>query len=90
MRAMPRWQIACAGSPPISLPSKRIEPASGAALPAIRLKVVLLPEPLGPMRPRISPCAHFEGHLIDRQESSEALGKPLDCQHRPSCRHRSA
>ena len=28
---------------------------SGAALPAIRLNVVLLPEPFGPMRPRISP-----------------------------------
>jgi hypothetical protein len=45
----------CAGSPPISLPAKRIEPAVGDRLPAIRLNVVLLPEPLGPMRPRISP-----------------------------------
>ena len=24
--------------------------------------------------------AHFEGHLVDRQESSEALGEPLDRQ----------
>ena len=32
-------------------------PAVGAYKPAIRLKVVLLPEPLGPIKPRISPSA---------------------------------
>ena len=43
--------------PAISRPSRRIEPPEGASAPAIRLKVVLLPEPFGPIRPRISPCA---------------------------------
>src|SRR2546427_13300890 len=41
--------------PPISEPSSRIEPEVGRSAPAIRLKIVLLPEPLGPIRPRISP-----------------------------------
>src|ERR1700674_3737093 len=40
---------------PISEPSSRIEPALGRIAPAIRLKIVLLPEPFGPIRPRISP-----------------------------------
>ncbi len=42
-------------APPISSPRKRIDPSLGASVPAIRLKVVLLPDPLGPIRPRISP-----------------------------------
>src|SRR5215469_14032419 len=32
-----------------------IDPAVGRKVPAIRLKVVLLPEPFGPISPRISP-----------------------------------
>src|SRR5216684_1929516 len=56
VRANPRRQITCAGCPAISAPPKTIEPLLGRSAPAIRLKIVLLPEPLGPMRPRISPC----------------------------------
>src|SRR5687767_9139543 len=41
----------------ISLPWKTIEPADGASVPASRLKRVVLPAPLGPMIPRISPSA---------------------------------
>src|SRR5260370_19877784 len=33
----------------------RIEPAVGRSAPATRLKVVILPDPFGPMRPTISP-----------------------------------
>src|SRR5262247_2830102 len=51
---MPRLVIRCGGCPPISRPSKRIDPLVGARVPDSMLKMVLLPEPLGPMRPRIS------------------------------------
>ena len=52
---MPRWQTLAGTSPAISRPWKRIEPAFGLSAPAIRLKIVLLPDPFGPIRPRISP-----------------------------------
>src|SRR5947209_963460 len=39
----------------MSRPSNRIDPAVGPKVPAIRLKVVVLPEPFGPISPRISP-----------------------------------
>src|SRR6266478_3568476 len=55
VRAIPRWQILCAGRPVMSSSWKRIEPAVGRSAPATRLKVVLLPDPFGPMRPTISP-----------------------------------
>src|SRR6516225_1720464 len=45
----------CGGRPAISCPSKRIDPAVGANVPDSMLKIVLLPDPFGPIRPRISP-----------------------------------
>src|SRR5216683_7177761 len=54
---MPACATRWAGRPPISAPRKCTEPASGLSAPATRLKTVLVPEPLGPMRPRISPSA---------------------------------
>src|SRR5271165_4596006 len=45
----------CGGLPAISRPSKRIEPAFGAKVPDSMLKIVLLPDPFGPISPRISP-----------------------------------
>src|SRR5205085_7772998 len=55
VRAMPRRHTSCPVRPAISPPAKRIEPALGGKVPAIRLKIVVLPEPFGPIRPRISP-----------------------------------
>ena len=52
---MPRLMILCGGRPAISWPSKRIDPPEGGKVPDSMLKIVLLPEPLGPIRPRISP-----------------------------------
>ena len=40
----------------ITAPSKLISPASGFNRPEIIAKVVLLPAPLGPMKPNISPA----------------------------------
>ena len=38
-------------------PSNSIDPAVGGKAPESMLKIVLLPEPFGPIRPRISPCS---------------------------------
>src|SRR5712692_9570150 len=54
---MPACATRYAGSPAISAPRKRTDPALGRSAPATRLKRVLLPEPFGPMRPRNSPSA---------------------------------
>src|SRR5262249_32413537 len=41
--------------PPTSRRSSMLGPLSGRSAPATRLMVVVLPEPLGPIRPTISP-----------------------------------
>ena len=55
VRAIPRWQTASGVRPPISAPSKRMLPAVGVSAPEMQLNAVVLPEPFGPMSPRISP-----------------------------------
>ncbi len=55
VRARPRRRIRWAGSPPMGRPAKVMLPRSGRSAPAMQLKRVVLPEPLGPMTPRISP-----------------------------------
>src|SRR6267142_631267 len=57
VRAMPRRQISDGRSPEIRSRLKRISPAVRGMTPVIRLKAVLLPAPLGPMRPWIEPGA---------------------------------
>src|SRR6266849_329725 len=52
---MPRWQILSGVSAPISSPRRRTEPAVGGSAPDTQLNSVVLPEPLGPISPRISP-----------------------------------
>src|SRR5262249_54574629 len=66
----------CAGSPPISLPAKRIEPAVGCRLPAIRLKAVLLPQPFGPIRPRISPSRTSKDTSLTARNPPKRLQSP--------------
>ena len=55
VRAIPRWQILSGVRPASSCAPKRIEPELGVSAPDTQLKRVVLPEPFGPMRPRISP-----------------------------------
>src|SRR5262245_31415628 len=62
--------------PAISLPSSRIEPELGRSVPAIRLKVVLLPEPLGPMRPRISPACTSKDTWLTARNPPKRLQRP--------------
>ena len=76
VRAMPRWQIAAGTSPAISRPSKRIEPAFGLSAPAIRLKIVLLPDPFGPIRPRISPARRSKPTSLTAVKPPKRLVRP--------------
>src|SRR5262249_14214334 len=71
-RARPRWQTASGVSPPILTSLKRIEPAVGASAPEMQLKQVVLPEPLGPISPRISPS------LTSKETPLRAV-KPPNC-----------
>ncbi len=55
VRPMPRWQILWGFIPWISRPWKSTFPDVGGGTPLIMLNVVVFPEPLGPIRPKISP-----------------------------------
>src|SRR5215469_9963351 len=66
-----------AGRPAISWFSKAIEPTVGRNVPAIKLKVVLLPEPFGPIRPRISPAATLNDTRLTARNPSKLLLTPL-------------
>src|SRR4029077_13021325 len=72
VRASPRWQIASGVRPAISSPLKRIEPAVAASAPEMQLKQVVLPDPLGPIRPRISPA-------FTSKETAFRAVKPPNC-----------
>src|ERR1700692_3122250 len=61
---MPRLMIRCGAKPEISAPSNFIEPEVGANVPESMLKIVLLPEPCGPIRPRISPRSTLNDTLL--------------------------
>src|ERR1700752_2790261 len=76
VRPMPACATRYAGRPAISRPRKRTEPALGLSAPAIRLKVVLLPEPFGPMRPRISPSATSKETFLTARKPSKSFVSP--------------
>src|SRR5207245_6811441 len=57
VRTSPRPAIGCGLSPVMSSPSKTMEPRVGRRNPLKRLKQVVLPAPLGPIRPTISPLS---------------------------------
>src|SRR2546426_2541833 len=54
---MPSAHTRWGAQPAISRSRRRIEPPSGTRAPVIRLKSVVLPDPLGPMTPISSPSA---------------------------------
>ena len=49
----------------------------GVKVPESMLKIVLLPEPLGPMRPRISPCSTANERLLTAVKPPKRLTSPL-------------
>ena len=53
-------------------------PAFGRSMPMISFITVDLPEPFGPIRPRISPGADREADVLDGDQAAEALGQPAD------------
>src|SRR5258707_308819 len=55
VRTMPAAQILCGARPVMSRPAKATRPASGVWKPAIAANSVVLPAPLGPISPTISP-----------------------------------
>src|SRR6266516_712744 len=50
------WRLASAGSRHTSTPSTTTVPASGRSSPVTMLRVVVLPAPFGPTRPKKQPC----------------------------------
>ena len=71
------WNISWVGRPPMSRPSKMIRPDEGLSSPAIRLNVVVLPAPFGPMRPVMVPA------VISNVQSRTAC-RPPKCMFRLS------
>src|SRR5262245_11373266 len=74
---MPRLTILCGAKPAISLPSNRMEPALGGSVPDSTLKIVLLPEPFGPIRPRISPRSTLNDTSLTAVNPPKRLTNPL-------------
>ena len=62
--------------PAISRPWKVIEPAVGGNVPDSMLKIVLLPDPFGPIRPRISPCSTRNETLLTAVKPPKRLISP--------------
>src|SRR6266446_3165718 len=73
---MPRLMIRCGGRPASSAPANFIDPADGTSVPESRLKIVLLPEPFGPIRPRISPSSTLNETLLTAVKPPKRLTSP--------------
>jgi hypothetical protein len=59
------------------LPSKVTEPSVTLYTPVIRLKMVVLPAPLGPISPTMPPSRTLKSHVRHRGQTAEALGEVL-------------
>src|SRR5262245_1666402 len=77
VRPMPLLMIRCGAAPAISWPSKTIEPAVGTSVPDSMLKIVLLPEPFGPIRPRISPVSTLNDTLLTAVKPPKRFTRPF-------------
>src|SRR6185436_11768417 len=73
---MPLLMMRCGATPAISAPSNRIDPAVGTSVPDSMLKIVLLPEPFGPIRPRISPCSTRNDTLFTAVKPPKRFTRP--------------
>ena len=81
VRAIPSGAISCGARASRSSPSKRIEPSSGSASRLMQLKRVVLPAPLGPIRPQISPAVDLERGAVEGDDAPEAHDHILNGQH---------
>ena len=82
---MPRLMIRCGACPAISRPSKRMEPAFGTSVPESMLKIVLLPEPFGPMSPTISPFSIVKETWCTAVKPPKRLESPSTVSTGPYC-----
>ena len=74
---MPRLMMRCGARPASSWPSNEIDPADGGNVPDSMLKIVLLPEPLGPIRPRISPWSTLNDTLLTAVKPPKRFTSPF-------------
>src|SRR6201996_3771479 len=76
VRTMPAAQMRCGARPVMSRPSKEIRPASGRWKPAMAANSVVLPAPLGPIRPTISPAFTVSDAWSTAFRPPKALERP--------------
>ena len=53
-----------------------IRPPSGASVPVIRLRTLVLPAPFGPTTPSVSPGAQGEGQVVGDDDAAEGPREP--------------
>src|SRR5215472_10300185 len=68
VRAMPFFTSAAESRPVMSLPRNVIRPAEGVQAPVITLNSVVLPAPLGPMKPQM--CCWGTSKLTSRNAAT--------------------
>ena len=81
VRASPQRAMARAGRPLTVRPRKVTAPRVSGSTPVIRLKVVVLPAPLGPIRPTISPALIWKLTSLTATRPPNALRTVLHVQH---------
>ena len=64
-----------------STPSSMTLPALGSIMPQVMRKLVVLPAPLGPSRPTISPLLDAEIDAVDHAAAAVDLHQSLDFEH---------
>ena len=82
---MPRRAISKGALLPMAAPRKRISPDVSGSAPEMSAKVVLLPAPLGPMSPRISPLTISNERSLTATSPPNALRAFLTSSSGPSC-----
>ncbi len=76
MRSSPRRASATGARPVTSSSASHARPESGARNPESMLSTVVLPEPFGPMRPRISPSSTANARLSTAATPPKCLVSP--------------
>ncbi len=78
LRPMPARATACAGRCSMRRSSSVMAPSSARSRPLMTLSSVVLPEPLGPIRPTISPRSDQQRDTGQRLHAAEAFGDAID------------
>ena len=82
LRASPMCVRRCAARPSSAWPAKCTVPVSLCSVPHTQLTSVLLPEPLGPIRPRRSPGCTSRSMPSSATKPPKRLDRPLTCEQR--------